>query len=341
MVKQVSFLKENLRILFVYSSLPPFVRRDMEILERHFNVKKLKVATFLVPARGKTPLVFLTLLKHILWSDVVYSWWATLDTVFIVLFCMLLRKKSVVVIGGYEVAYVPEIKYGKLLTTTGRLEVKFILRYANRILAVSKSSEKEILRFIKPKNLRLVYNGVDTEKFKPSAEKENLAITVGTVSHSTIDVKRFDVFVKAAGYLPNVQFILIGKYDNSMQRLKEIASSNVMFAGYASGKPLLNYYQKSKVYCQLSTRESFGVALAEAMACGCVPVVTRTCSLPEVVGDTGFYVPYNDPKATAEAIREALKSDKGLKARERIKKYFSLEIREKRLIEEILNIAKK
>ncbi|RLI43329.1 hypothetical protein DRO69_09385, partial [Candidatus Bathyarchaeota archaeon] len=59
---------------------------------------------------------------------------------------------------------------------------------------------------------------------------------------------------------------------------------------------------------------------------------------PEVVGDAGFYVPYNDPKATAEAIRKALKSDKGMKARERIKKYFSIKIRERMIINEILNL---
>jgi len=103
---------------------------------------------------------------------------------------------------------------------------------------------------------------------------------------------------------------------------------------------LLHYYQKAKVYCQLSAHESFGVALAEAMSCCCVPVVTRRYALPEVVGDAGFYVPYNDPKATAEAIRKALKSNKGRKARERIKKYFSIKTREKRLIEEILDLIR-
>ena len=103
---------------------------------------------------------------------------------------------------------------------------------------------------------------------------------------------------------------------------------------------LLQYYQKAKVYCQLSTQESFGVALAEAMACGCVPVVTRKYSLPEVVGDTGFYVPYNDPETTAEAIKKALRSDKGAKARERVKKKFSEEQREKRLLQEIIEIIK-
>lgn len=81
--------------------------------------------------------------------------------------------------------------------------------------------------------------------------------------------------------------------------------------------------------------ESFGMALVEGMACECIPIVTDRGALPEVVGDTGFYVPYGTPKATAEAIKEALNSsgDLGKKARERIKNMFSIERRERELIE--------
>jgi len=335
----VPCLKGRPRILFVYSSLSSFVRRDIEILERHFNVQKVKITTFLIPEKGRSPLDFLRLLKGVAWSDVVYSWWADLNAFFIVLFCMVLHKKSIIVVGGHEVAYVPEISYGTLLSPLGRLEVKFILRHASMTLAVSKSSEREMLNFTKPRNLKMVYNSVDTRKLRPSGAKQNLVMTVGAISDSTIDKKRLDTFVKAAAYLPDVRFILVGKYDNSIRRLKEIAGSNVMFTGYVSDTSLLRYYQKSKVYCQISAQESFGVALAEAMSCCCIPVVTRIYALPEVVGDTGFYVPYNDSRATAVAIRKALRSGKGLKARERIQKYFSVEAREYRLVNEILALV--
>jgi glycosyltransferase involved in cell wall biosynthesis len=330
--------KERPRILFVYSGLSSFVLGDMEILERHFNVKKLKITTFLVPERGRSPLVFFRLLKGILWCDVAFSWWATLDGFFVVLFCKLLRKNSMIVIGGYEVASVPEINYGLLLSAYGRFEVKFILENASRILAVSKSSIKEMLRFTKPKKLSLVYNCVDTEKFSPSGKKEKLVITVGAVSESTINKKRLDTFVEASRYLPEATLALLGKYDGSIEHLKQIAGRNVVFTGYVSDEQLLDYYRRAKVYCQLSAQESFGVALAEAMSCQCVPVVTRLYSLPEIVADTGFYAPYNNPKATAEAARKALNSDLGEKARKRIQEYFSLEIREKRLVKEILKM---
>jgi glycosyltransferase involved in cell wall biosynthesis len=166
-----------------------------------------------------------------------------------------------------------------------------------------------------------------------------LVITVANITGLTLKKKGLDTFVKASAYLPNIRFILVGKYDNSsVEPLKRIAGSNVIFIGYVSDDSLVALYRKAKVYCQLSAHESFGVALAEAMACGCVPVVTRRYALPEVVGDAGFYVPHGDPKATAEAIKKALKSNKGKLARERIRTYFSLETREQKLINEIINL---
>jgi glycosyltransferase involved in cell wall biosynthesis len=335
--KLLSVSQRKAKVLFVYSDLFTFSRADLEILQKYFDVRSIEVTTFLVPRKGRNWLSYFTLFKGVLWADIVYLWWADLNACVTVLFSALLRKKSIVVVGGYEVAYVPEINYGTLLSPLGRLEVKFILAHASKIIAVSKSSKKEILHFAKPKTLKLVYNGVDTKKFSPSGTKEKSVITVvKEISPATVEIKRLDTFLKASVYLPDVKFILVGEISGGLRgSLKKMGGSNVEFTGYLNPEALLAYYQKARVYCQLSTHESFGVALAEAMACGCVPVVTRKHSLPEIVGDTGFYVPYNDPEATAEAIEKALRSDKGAKARERVQKYFSSKAREKKLIKEI------
>lgn len=66
------------------------------------------------------------------------------------------------------------------------------------------------------------------------------------------------------------------------------------------------------------------MALAEAM---------DGVALPEVVGDTDFYVSYVNPETTAEAIKGALKSNKGKEARDRIENVFPIEKRELELIE--------
>jgi glycosyltransferase involved in cell wall biosynthesis len=326
--------RRNIRILFVYYQLSSFVRCDLEILKGYFDVKSLQVQTF------RNPLNILRLFVGVLYADLVYTWFAGTNAFFIVLFSKFLGKKSVVVLGGYEVAYVPEIGYGSLLSPFGRVKVKFVLRNATKVLAVSKSTFKEVLHFTQPKRIAVVYNGLDVEKFRPFGRKENLVMTVAYgINERTIKLKGLDTFVRASAYLPNVRFILVGKCDDvSIALLKKMASSNVTFAGYVPHDFMPDFYGKAKVYCQLSAHESFGVALAEAMACGCVPVVTRRYALPEVVGDAGFYVPYGDPKAAAEAIKNALKSNKGIQARERIQKYFSLKAREQKLIKEIIKL---
>jgi len=147
--------------------------------------------------------------------------------------------------------------------------------------------------------------------------------------------------VRCAKYLPDIPFILVGKHQDKdcVKYLKEIASSNVTFPGYLPFEELLSYYRRAKVYVQASLHESFGISLGEAMSCECIPVVTRKTALPEVVGNTGFYVPYGNPRSTAKAIEEALNatSGAGRKARQRIKDLFSLQKRKEKLMK-IINV---
>ncbi|MGF3555342.1 MAG: glycosyltransferase family 4 protein, partial [Thermoplasmatota archaeon] len=123
----------------------------------------------------------------------------------------------------------------------------------------------------------------------------------------------------------NVTFVLVGRHaDNSIEYLKSIAPPNVEFTNFVSDKELLEWYQRAKIYCQLSRYEGLPNTLCEAMLCECVPVGTKYCGIPTAIGNTGFYVPYGDEKATAEAIKKALNAPEELrkKAKERIIEQF-------------------
>jgi len=326
----------KIRILFVYANASPstFVRRDLNMLKRHFNVKPMKATTFLVPRRGRSPLVFLRLLRGILWANVVYSWFVNLNSFFIVLFCMFLRKKCIIVVGGIEVAYVPQMNYGRMLKTRTAYSVKCVLSFAHKILAVSRFSRREILNYAAHEKVELLYNGIDCERFKPCSEKQdNLVLMVGPISKRTIKIHGLDTFIEAAKLLPKVKFLAIGLHKDAINSLSSSSPPNMTLMRVVSQKDLIPYYQRAKVYCQLSFRESFGVSLAEAMCCECVPVVTKNGgAMPEVVGNTGFYARFNDPENVAEMIMKALKSEKGKEARGRIVKYFSITKREMILV---------
>lgn len=314
-----------------------FLRRDAAILEKHFTVRTVpgfKPGLIRKKLIQGIPIV-LRLFKGTLWADLTFSWFADLDAFLAVLFSMVLRKKSVVVAGGYDVAGEPDIGYGVMRSPKSipaRI-VKFTLRHADRILAISDSSKNSVLRSAAKAKVEMLYCGVDTERFSPNNEKrEELVISAGLVIKSNLKRKGMETFVRSAEYLPKAKFVLIGKHvDNSIDHLTSIAASNVSFTGFVSDEKLVGWYQRAKVYVQVSAHEGFGLAMAEAMSCECIPVVTNKGAIPEVVGDTGFYVPYGDPKATAEAVRKALNAN-GKRARERIVKGFPLEKREAELI---------
>lgn len=323
------------RILFVNIVTRPFIEQDIDILSKQFEVRVVDFILSRKQLKG-TLVSVLNTVTGVLWADITFSWFAGFHAALAVFLSKLLRKKSIVVTGGYDVANEPGIDYGEMRfpkSKSARI-AKFALRHADRTLAVSEFNKKEASNYVPANKLQLIYNAVDCDKFKPAGNKnDNLIITVSGMTSQALNVKGLKTFVKTAEYLPNMNFILIGQsYDTSIDILKAIAPSNVEFKGYIPHQELPGWYQKARVYCQLSYRESFGLSLAEAMACSCIPVVTGNTALTELVGDTGFYVPYDDPKATAEAIKLALKSDKGEEARERIVTNFPLQKRAAELI---------
>ena len=339
--------ERKIRILFIYQLLSSFIKHDLEILEKHFDVKKMKVETFLVPRKGRNPLVFLRLLQRAIWADVLFCWFANINTFFSVLFSIFLRKKSLVVVGGYDAAYVPEIDYGIFVNRWSRVQAVFVYKHANKILVVDASLKKDIMKklaFSVQNRMYVVATGYNVKKYKSANRfRENIVLTVGAVNWSNLKRKGFETFVKAAKYLPNVNFVLIGKHtDDSVEYLKSIASSNVIFPGFISDTELTNFYQRAKVYCQLSRYEGLPNALCEAMLCGCVPVGTKYCGIPTAIGDTGFYVTYDDVNATVEEVNKALNSglERSEAARLRIKKTFSMDKREKELVRHISEVIK-
>jgi glycosyltransferase involved in cell wall biosynthesis len=241
-----------------------------------------------------------------------------------------------VVIGGFEVANIPERKFGLLASSLTAWIPKLVLRYADKILVVDASLKRDAIRYtgINRQDILVVPTGYDFQKFSSAGIKRDIVLTVGGVSYENLWRKGFETFVRAAQYLPDLKFIVIGKFqDESINYLKSIAPPNVEFVGYKPEAELIKYYQRAKVYCQLSRHEGLPNALCEAMLCECVPVGARYYGIPTAIGDAGFYVPYGDVKATAEAIKNALRSNKGRAARARIKRLFSMGRRERKLLE--------
>jgi len=328
------------RILFLHQSWRGFEKRDFEILKDNFSTRELLIYKNLF---YKMPSV----IREIKKTDVIFCWFAYRAAFFPLLLARLLRKKIILVAGGWDCANVPEIEYGamrqgvRFLPT--RIITKFIIKLADRIIAVSEYNKREIITNYcnSLDRINMIYHGIPVNCCSDKLNnKEDLVLTVGEVSESNLKRKGLEVFIKVAKRLPDIKFTLVGKIDKKIENyISSFIPENLEIIDSITDDELHVLYRRAKVYVQVSYHEQFGSALAEAMAHKCVPVVTDRTALPEVVGDTGYYVPYGDIEKTANAIEMALKdTEKGKIARERIARLFSFEKREKLLVELINNL---
>jgi glycosyltransferase involved in cell wall biosynthesis len=126
---------------------------------------------------------------------------------------------------------------------------------------------------------------------------------------------------------------VIGATEKAREFLEEKRTSNLRIIGRLTHEELLPYYQRAKVYCQLSVYEAFGMALAEAMLCQCIPLGSNDGATPQVIGDVGFIIESRDTMEAAKTVRKALDSSESLGrlARRRIIEHFSIQQRENAL----------
>jgi len=166
--------------------------------------------------------------------------------------------------------------------------------------------------------------GVDTSLYTPDAdpaavrrqwgvgEGDPLLVTISRLAR----VKNIDVQIRAvarlAGSHPRLKLLVVGS-GNWEPELRRLAAElgladRVIFAGFVAHEDLPPYYRAGDLFTYSSTFETFGLVLAEAMACGTPQVaVGRTAVADVVVPDrTGLLIPDFDPDDMARAIASLL-----------------------------------
>src|SRR6185503_12184334 len=89
-------------------------------------------------------------------------------------------------------------------------------------------------------------------------------------------------------------------------RLERLADRGVHLLGRLDDDRLLRVLQAARIFVYPSLYEGFGLPALEALACGVPTIVTRTSSLPEVVGDAALLVDPHDPGELVEAMHRLL-----------------------------------
>jgi glycosyltransferase involved in cell wall biosynthesis len=319
-------MAEQLRsILFVHNGAAQFVRLDLEELRKRYRVTECYLRS-----RWVNPV---TIWRQVRTHDLIFGWFASWHTFLPFVFARLSGKPSVLVVGGYDVANMPQIGYGHQRGGLKKWVSRWTMRLATRLITFSNYSGGEAERnaSISQEQVSTIYIGVpDPFVSLPQGQRGRIALTVGNVDRSNLLRKGHEAFVRTAALMPDVSFVLAGAWqDSAVDHLRAIATPNVTLTGWLSEEALGDYYRRASVYVQPSLHEGFGLSVAEAMLAGCVPVVSRVGSLPEVTGNSGIFVDTPTPAAIAKAIAEALTYPEEARApiRQRILDEFPLEKR--------------
>ncbi|MGH9258578.1 MAG: glycosyltransferase family 4 protein [Acidimicrobiales bacterium] len=276
-------------------------------------------------------------------------------------------KYGVLVHGGDLLYELHKLHHSPLARGTA----KALLGSAGAVVANSQWTREQAQKVLRELGLdsqaervKVVPLGTDPEHFRPGLDTREVraryrltdepwVITVAQLEpHKGVDTAlRTIARVRREGIEVGYLVVGSGKQREAYRRLAaELDLTDVVrFTGNVPDADLPALYNCAVAYLGLSRRagrtsvEGFGLALAEAGACGLPVIATRSGGLAEAVqeGESGFAVEPDEPEAAAAALKRVL-SDQllarrlGQGARQRTETYYNWDrvIRDLREIED-------
>ncbi len=175
--------------------------------------------------------------------------------------------------------------------------------------------------------IKLIANGVDTEKFRSGMKKTDLKLKLPVVLcvAALEDYKRIDKLILAVAKLDDVSLLVIGRgpLKNHLELLgQEKLGSRFLLMEYVPNDKMPEIYNSVQVFSLPSQSfEAFGLVYLEAMACNLPIVAPDDRNRRELVGEAGLYCNVENASEYAETIKTAVNKNFSNKPRKRSLKY--------------------
>lgn len=202
--------------------------------------------------------------------------------------------------------------------SVGEVITAFCCHSADLIFCLSEFSKRDISRAyrILLSKIAVTYAGVDSTftaqtSQRDRSDNEPFSLLFCGRLDGPHEQKGVDILLRSLSLVLRHQKVVLNiigtgprltQYQALAERLG--VSEKVRFLGFVEHEEMPRHYQQADLFVLPSRRESFGLVLAEAMACGLPVVATTAGAIPEVVEDgvTGVLVPPDDPEALASAV---------------------------------------
>ena len=240
--------------------------------------------------------------------------------------------------------------FGKFWTWLYERRLKLYYPKLTRFVAISNYVIEELeSKGFDTSKVVLIENPIGDEFFEIKKNEDKIILYPATI----IPRKNQFGFLKALSMikddLKDFKVVLTGSGEKAyMEKVRDFARKenlNVEFTGKVPFERMLDLYSRASIVALVSFEESFGVAVAEAMATGTPVLVSNIGGLRDTVkhGETGLKAdPYN-PKDIAEKLLiliedENLRKRLGENAKKEAERRWRCEIIAKKLLELYLEV---
>ena len=148
-------------------------------------------------------------------------------------------------------------------------------------------AEKVKESFLKDYPIKVIYNGIDTQKYCPVEsdfkQKHGIGdkIVILGVANIWNERKGLKVFVELSELLDDTfKIVLIGL---TKEQIQELPTNIIGIERTDTVEELAKAYTAADIFVTPSTEETFGLTIAEAVACGTWPIVYEGTACAEVV----------------------------------------------------------
>ncbi len=207
------------------------------------------------------------------------------------------------------------------------------IKKSNKIIAVSKSTKKDILKFypnISENKIKIIYHGFDANLFRKNFPEEK---TEKTLSQFKIRKNHYLLYVGAIQPRKNIKVLIEAfniykkKHNTSIKLVlagekawnwKEVISSiensafrkDIVLTGLLSFKQIAIIYKNASLFVFPSLYEGFGIPLLEAFASEIPVISAKNSSLVEIGDDAVEFFNDSNPIELSEKIRNILKNNR-------------------------------
>ncbi len=258
-------------------------------------------------------------------------------------------KNSIVTIHDLAWKFYPET-FTWFMRNFLEWSTKFAIKSAGTIIAVSEATKRDIVKFYKidEQKIVVVHHGYEEFKFEIRNPKSEINLKLETQNTAIKIPEKYVLFISTLQPRKNLEglinafrllknqypeiphnLVVVGKpgwkYDSILSAIEK-NKDIVVYLNYVSDEDRLKILKGAGLLILPSFYEGFGMQILESFAAGVPVAVSNISSMPEVAGEAAIYFdPHNsqDIKNVLQAILldVALSQDLVKKGYERLKKF--------------------